>query len=469
MKTLNAAAVASTADAVLLDSICSKAGPMDGVHLVPVLDTGQGSETLIENLRRNAGVPFAATLVLVSRAAVAWARSVVPRLAAAAGPVVLLSRSLKPAEVRQLLATGARDFIAAPHPREELSLRLWRLLSSTAPSPAADNPVPARQHPRLAGLIGHSAAFVQQLDRVPALAGCEAGVLILGETGTGKELFAEALHYLSPRSMHPFVAVNCGALPGELVESELFGHLRGAFTSAHEAQKGLVAQAEGGSLFLDEVDNLPLPAQVKLLRFLQDKQFRAVGSTRPQQADVRVIAASNSNLWSLVARGAFRADLYYRLNVLTLTLPPLRERREDVLPLAEYFRARYAREFQRPVVSFAPTARETIGRHRWPGNVRELQHAIERAVLLAPGAEVRSEDLGLPAGVDGASAVDAEGFQAAKARMVEQFERTYIEELLARHGGNITHAADAAVKNRRAFFELMKKHNIDSERFRGAV
>jgi DNA-binding NtrC family response regulator len=187
------------------------------------------------------------------------------------------------------------------------------------------------------------------------------------------------------------------------------------------------------------------------------------------QADVRVIAASNSDLWSLVARGAFRADLYYRLNVLTLTLPPLRERREDVLPLAEYFRDRFAREFQRPVVAFASTAREVISRHRWPGNVRELQHAMERAVLLAPGAEVRSEDLGLPTGADDASAVDVEGFQAAKARMVEQFERSYIEDLLARHGGNITHAADAAVKNLRAFFELMKKHHIDSERFRGAM
>jgi two-component system response regulator GlrR len=469
MKTLNAVAVATAADAAWLHSICTEAVRSGGVDLVPVLDPGEGSDALVMNLRRRTDAPFTATLLLVSSATVPWARTVVPKLATAAGPVVLLTRGLKPAEVRQLLAAGARDFIAAPHPREELSLRLWRLLSSAPPSPVVTPPVAARRHPRLAGLVGESPALVQQLDRVPALAGCGAGVLILGETGTGKELFAQALHYLSPRSMHPFVAVNCGALPAELVESELFGHLRGAFTSAHEAQKGLVVQAEGGSLFLDEVDSLPLPAQVKLLRFLQDKQFRSVGSTRPQQADVRVIAASNSDLWSLVTRGAFRADLYYRLNVLTLTLPPLRERPEDVMPLAEHFRVRYAHEFQRPVTGFAADARAEIARHRWPGNVRELQHAIERGVLLAPGAEVRGAHLGLPPSGDGGDAADAESFQAAKARMVEQFERGYIEDLLARHGGNITHAADAAVKNRRAFFELMKKHHIDSGRFRGAV
>ena len=326
-------------------------------------------------------------------------------------------------------------------------------------------------HRRLAGLVGRSAAFVRQVQRVAVLAPCNAGVLVQGETGTGKELFAQALHYLSPRAGHPFVAVNCGALPAELVESELFGHTRGAFTNAHEAQKGLVAQAQGGSLFLDEVDSLPLPAQVKLLRFLQDKEYRPVGAARAHTADVRVIAASNVDLWASVQRGAFRADLFYRLNVLTLVLPALRQRPEDLLPLAQHFLERYAREFDRPVRGLSAAAKAAISAHSWPGNVRELQHAIERGVLLATGDEVLCADLCLPgtssstADTEGAS--NPESFRQAKARMVDEFERSYLERLLVRYDGNVTRAAGAAAKNRRAFFELMKKHHIESERFRG--
>ena len=347
--------------------------------------------------------------------------------------------------------------------------------------PAAKDAAPTRQaadpgahaalHPRLARLVGRSALFVQQVQRVSLLAPCNAGVLVQGETGTGKELFAQALHYLSPRAGHPFVAVNCGALPAELVESELFGHARGAFTHAHEAQKGLVAQAQGGSLFLDEVDSLPLPAQVKLLRFLQDKEYRPVGSARGLTADVRLIAASNTDLWAAVQRGAFRADLFYRLNVLTLSLPALRQRPEDLLLLAQHFVERYAREFQRPVCGLSAAAAAAICAHRWPGNVRELQHAIERGVLLAPGDEVLSADLCL-AGAASVAATDdgqdSESFQQAKARLVDEFERNYLEHLLLRYQGNITRAAGAACKNRRAFFELMKKHQIDSGPFRRA-
>lgn len=326
-------------------------------------------------------------------------------------------------------------------------------------------------HRRLAALVGRSPAFMHQVQRVAVLAPCNAGVLVQGESGTGKELFAQALHYLSPRAGHPFVAVNCGALPSDLVESELFGHARGAFTSAHEAQKGLVAQAQGGSLFLDEVDSLPLTAQTKLLRFLQDKEFRPVGAARSQSADVRVIAASNTNLWAAVQRGAFRADLYYRLNVLTLTLPALRDRPEDLLPLGQHFVERYAREFNRPVLRLSVAAAAAICAHDWPGNVRELQHAIERGVLLAPGDEVLCADLCLPAlaGTDGTEAGGpgaAKSFQQAKAWMVEAFERTYLERLLTLHEGNITRAAIDAAKNRRAFFQLMKKHHIDCGRFR---
>jgi len=331
---------------------------------------------------------------------------------------------------------------------------------------AASSAAPPR-HPKLAGLIGSSPAFLRELERIPVVAKCDAGVLILGETGTGKELCAQAVHYLSARASHPWVAVNCGALPADLVEAELFGHVRGAFTHAHESRTGLVAQAAGGTLFLDEVDSMPPLAQVKLLRFLQDKEFRPVGSSRPQRADVRVIAASNVNLGQLAATGAFRPDLYYRLNVLTLTLPALRERAEDLLPLADYFIRHFAREFDRPVSALSESARRAILAHGWPGNVRELQHAIERGVLLAPSHEVLAHDLGIGAeGVPEAPQGDASSFQAAKARAVELFERDYIERLLERHGGNITHAADAAAKNRRAFWQLIRKHGIDSGKYR---
>jgi two-component system response regulator GlrR len=318
---------------------------------------------------------------------------------------------------------------------------------------------------------------VDALSRVPRIADCDAGVLILGETGTGKDLFAQAVHYLSPRAGGPCVAVNCGALPADLVEAELFGHARGAFTSAHETRMGLVGQAEGGTLFLDEVDSLPPMAQVKLLRFLQDKEYRPVGAAKAQRADVRIVAACNVDLAGLCERSAFRTDLYYRLNILALHLPALRDRGADVLALAAHFAAGFARRFRRPVYDFAPAARARLLAHAWPGNVRELEHAIERAVLLADGDAIEAGDLGLPPAQEGAPADGGvsvgspglESFSAAKARAVAQFERRYIEDALAHCAGNITHAADAVAKNRRAFFELMRKHRIDSAAYREAA
>jgi two-component system, NtrC family, response regulator GlrR len=414
--------------------------------------------------------PYLAVLVMVNADSVGWARNVLARLPASAPPPVLILRSLRTAVTREFFGKGAAEFVAWNCRAEELHLRLWRLACNTparSTQAVSGTAVSTSPHPQLAGLIGTSPAFLQQLNKLPLLAACGAGVLILGETGTGKELCAQAVHYLSPRASHPWVAVNCGALPAELVESELFGHVRGAFTHAHETRSGLVAQAAGGTLFLDEVDSMPAPAQVKLLRFLQDKEFRPVGSSRTQQADVRVIAASNGNLAQLAASGAFRSDLYYRLNVLTLSLPPLRDRVEDLLPLAQHFVHRFASEFKRPVYGLSAAAGACITAYRWPGNIRELQHAIERGVLLAPGKELLATDLGIP--MDGAvEMADATGesFHSAKARAVELFERAYIERLLARCSGNITRAANAASKNRRAFWELMRKHGIDSAKYR---
>jgi two-component system response regulator GlrR len=365
-----------------------------------------------------------------------------------------------------IACSGIDDFLFEPCSDEELRVRVHRALGLLAAPREESLPAPASV--RLArNLIGSSRKFLDQVDRLAAYAKCDATVLILGETGTGKEIFAQAVHYTSARAADPWVAVNCGAIPNDLIEDELFGHVRGAYTTAHAHRAGLVKEAEGGSLFLDDVDCLPLPAQAKLLRFLQEREFRAVGSNTVQRANVRVIAATNRDLGQLAARGQFRQDLYFRLNVLPLTLPALRERREDVPRLALHFVRHFARELERPVEGIVPAALQRMMMHDWPGNVRELQHVIERAVLLATDSSLQEADVDVGAPVTEAT-VDS-SFRSMKARVVEDFERGYIEHLLGASGGNVTHAARAAGKNRRAFFALMRKYRIAPEPFRTYV
>ncbi|MGZ5715517.1 MAG: sigma 54-interacting transcriptional regulator, partial [Caldimonas sp.] len=379
-----------------------------------------------------------------------------------AAALIVAGAELDASQLAALLACGVHDFVAIPFSPQELLTRLRRALGLAPGEPAP--PVPLAD-PRLRHFIGSHPSFTAQVAKLPTLASCDASVLILGETGTGKEVCAQAIHYLSARTSRPWVAVNCGAMPTELVENELFGHVKGAYTTAHAGRSGLVREAEGGTLFLDDVDCLPLSAQVKLLRFVQEREYRAVGSNSVQRADVRLIAASNHRLPQMVARGEFRQDLYFRLNVLTLELPPLRERQSDIPALARHFLRRFSERHGRHIVALSARASERLMAHEWPGNVRELQHAIERAVLLASGPTLGENDIeiagALPLGAEDAS------FRAAKDRVVRQFERGYIERLLASCGGNVTHAAAQAGKNRRAFFELMRKHDIAAARFRG--
>jgi len=398
------------------------------------------------------------------------------RLRADRTPVLVLAARLKPGEIERLIAHGASDFLAPESIGPELMVRVRHAIGRIDAAPSLADPAP---DPRVeaalarasagAPLIGCSPAFQRQLRRLPLMAGCDAGVLILGETGTGKELCARAIHYTSKRAGAPWVAVNCGAIPGELVEDELFGHVRGAYTHAHAARSGLVAEAQGGTLFLDEIDALPLPAQAKLLRFLQEKEYRAVGSSTLRHADVRVVAASNGQVDRLVAQGRFRQDLLFRLNVLTLHLPPLRERREDIPALALHFFDRARREAGRPLGGLTPAALRRLLDHDWPGNVRELRHTIERGVLLCEGGLLRPEDIefdGAPP-QDGVTVAD-ESFHDAKARAVQSFERLYLQRTLAASGGNITEAARLAKKDRRAFFELIRKHQIDAAQYRAS-
>jgi len=327
-------------------------------------------------------------------------------------------------------------------------------------------PQPSEEKSGLPQLLGESPAFLAEIRKIPLLAQCDVNVLISGETGTGKELCARAIHYLSPRAGRPFIAVNCGAIPVELVENELFGHERGAFTDASTAQGGLIHEAEGGTLFLDEIACLPLLAQVKLLRFLQDKEYRRLGSTKTQQGDVRVVAAMNIDLEEAVREGKLRQDLYYRLNIIPLVLPPLRERREDIPLLARYFLAKYAAKLNKYVTDCSPDVMQLLVLYEWPGNVRELEHTIERAVVLSEQAVIHKADIILPRV---AAAAHQDSFQEAKAKVIARFERTYIQGLLLAHQGNITKAARAAQKNRRAFWQLMRKHLLDAHSFKSSA
>ena len=343
-------------------------------------------------------------------------------------------------------------------------LRVLRLQQHPAEEEAL--PQPSEEKPGLPQLLGESPAFLAEIRKIPLLAQCDVHVLISGETGTGKELCARAIHYLSPRAGRPFIAVNCGAIPVELVENELFGHERGAFTDASTAQGGLIHEAEGGTLFLDEIACLPLLAQVKLLRFLQDKEYRRLGSTKTQQGDVRVVAAMNIDLEEAVREGKLRQDLYYRLNIIPLVLPPLRERREDIPLLARYFLAKYAARLNKDVTDCSPDVMQLLVLYEWPGNVRELEHTIERAVVLSEQAVIHKADIILPRV---AAAAHQDSFQEAKAKVIAQFERTYIQGLLLAHQGNITKAARAAQKNRRAFWQLMRKHLLDAHSFKSSA
>jgi DNA-binding NtrC family response regulator len=317
------------------------------------------------------------------------------------------------------------------------------------------------------GLVGASPAFREMLAMIPLLGRSGAPILILGETGTGKELCARALHFASRRRDGPFLAVDCAAIPDHLFENEMFGHARGAFTDAVMAQKGVVGMADHGTLFFDEVDSLSLGAQGKLLRFLEDRKYRPLGAERFFEADVRILAATNSRLDELVEARRFRRDLYYRLNVLALELPPLRDRASDIPLLARHFVAEAAREMGIPPPALLDDTLCGLMNHDWPGNVRELQNLMHRAVVLSDGDTLNV--VGLPIGATPVSASTlkaastvktASTFKQAREQAVEAFERTFIEQLLARHGGNITHAAREAAKERRAFGRLVKKHGF---------
>jgi DNA-binding NtrC family response regulator len=308
-------------------------------------------------------------------------------------------------------------------------------------------------------LIGNSPAFEAVLKLIRRMAACDATVLISGETGTGKELAARAIHYFGVRRSAPFIPVNCGALPETLVESELFGHARGAFTDAREARAGVVAQAEGGTLFLDEVEAMGPHAQVALLRYLQEREYRPIGGTLLRGANVRVIASANVDLAAVVSAGMFRQDLLFRLNVLPLSLPPLRDRGDDVTLLTQTFVRRFSHQYGLPLKALDEDSLSFLTRYRWPGNVRELENLIHRQLLLSDSSAIRLVPDGAP------RAAGEPTFREAKAHAIAEFERHYLSRLLARTRGNISLAARLSGKERSRLCKLVKKYGLDRKHF----
>jgi DNA-binding NtrC family response regulator len=366
------------------------------------------------------------------------------------------------AEFVREVARMVDDFMLDPPRPEELDLRIANLLEGGC-SQRKQFHVALEDELGLAQMVGKHPSFQQAVQQIRLFGTSDASILISGETGTGKELFAHAIHSLSQARKGPFIPVDCGALPDHLAENELFGHRRGAFTDAHSDQKGLAAMAEGGTLFLDEIDSLSLASQAKLLRFLQERSYRALGADRYTRANVRVIAATNRCIEEAVRRKEFRNDLYFRLSVLRLNLPSLRERRGDVSLLALHFLANECPKRK----TLSPAALRKLENHTWPGNVRELFNTMQRAIVCVPGPQILPEHLFFNPDVVAAISAGAPAakgdLKSAKRQMIEQFERSYIEQLLARHQGNVTRAACEAGKERRAFGKLVKKYGINGQ------
>jgi len=365
--------------------------------------------------------------------------------------------------IDESLAAGMDDFLFCPLRPVDLVPRVRRLTQPQSDVECSFRARELKARLHLDWIVGESAAWMAVLYKLPKLAASDATILISGETGTGKEVVARAIHQLSSRSKAPFVPINCGAVPESLFENEFFGHMKGAFTDASSSATGLIKEADGGTLFLDEVDALSLSSQVKLLRFLQNQEYRILGSARSMHADVRIIAASNVNLQQQIAAKLFREDLYYRLNVLRLSVPALRARLDDVPILANHFMALYSGISGRYCSRLTPSALQKLLIYSWPGNVRELEAVIHRAVLTVSSSVIHAADIDLPS-LEIAPPSDG-NFNKARSQAVLQFERAYLLRLLAECSGNVSQAARRSGKPRRSLQRLLQKHGLTKTSF----
>ena len=372
----------------------------------------------------------------------------------------------------EAMRKGALDYLPKPFDEHSLLERVEKAVARRGVrAKSTDIERRLRRGEAGRGLIFKSEAFRQTVATIERVATVDATVLIQGESGTGKDLLAHHLHEKSHRADLPFVPVDCAAIPENLVESELFGHVKGAFSGADASKAGLIAIADGGTLFLDEVGELPLAFQAKLLRTIQERQIRKVGGEKYQNVDIRLVAATNRDLRVMVSRGEFREDLFYRLDVVRLDVPPLRERLDDIEPMAKHFIEEFSRRCQTSLIGIDPRAFSVLGAYSWPGNGRQLHNVIERACVLASGPLLTTEDLPGELSEALSTPVDSGGsgmsFQEIKARKLAAFERAYLADLLSRHGGNVTHAARESGMARSALQKLMQRYTIKSSDYRG--
>ncbi|MGV8081557.1 MAG: sigma-54-dependent transcriptional regulator [Syntrophales bacterium] len=379
-------------------------------------------------------------------------------------PVILMTAYASVETAVEALKKGAYDYLTKPLDFDELKMTIRRAMEHLR---LAEENRLLRQNLKSQydgmNLLGHSAAMTRLLDTVAQIAPTEATVLVTGESGTGKELIAGAIHYSSFRKDGPFVKINCAALTESLLESELFGHEKGAFTGADRRKEGKFRQADGGTLFLDEVSEMSLGMQVKLLRVLQEREITRVGGGDVLKVDVRIIAATNRDLRQEISQGRFRDDLYYRLNVVNLAVPPLRERREDIPLLAQHFLSRFAEKNRKAIKGFTPRAMDGLLRYAWPGNVRELMNAIERGVVLARSEWLGEEDMALTfhGGVAPASAAPPEepGL-VVEGTSLDELERAAILKTLEDTGGNKSEAARRLGITRRTLHKKLKQYGL---------
>jgi two-component system NtrC family response regulator len=364
--------------------------------------------------------------------------------------VAIISGQGEKENALRAIGAGAYDFLSKPVEMEEVKFLLKRAFHVAQ----LEREYAAMQQliggDAFEGMQGSSAQMRPVFETIRKVATTDAPVLILGESGTGKEMVAKAIHQRSNHKSGPFIAINCSAIPETLLESELFGHEKGAFTGAHVQRKGRIETASGGTLFLDEIGEIPLPLQVKLLRFLQEQTIERVGGRQEIRINTRVVAATNADLKKSLAAGTFREDLFYRLAVVQMTLPPLRDRDNDVRLLAQFFLSRFAAQVNKPNLSFDPDAIRALNRHDWPGNVRELENCVRRAVIMAEGKRVTAKDLELNSSGLGPNVVTLKDAR-------EAVERQMLTQALKKHGGKIAPAAAELGLSRPTIYELMEK------------
>ncbi len=355
---------------------------------------------------------------------------------------------------------GAFHFVEKPFEFDSLQVMIERALERKALIEESEGlRQTLRQRSTYGSIIGRSKQMQNIFEMIEAVAKSDANILIVGESGTGKELIANAIHYNSHRAKGPFVKVNCAALPKELIESELFGHTKGAFTGAARDKEGLIARANGGSLLLDEIAEMPLELQPKLLRALQERIYYRLGSEKPVEVDFRLICSTNRNPPEAVRSGMLREDLYYRISTITIEVPPLRERAEDIQVLADHFLKSFAQKYTRPLLGFSQTATQVMFNYHWPGNVRELESAIERAVLLSKGDRIEASDLPFSA-TETPQATNNHEFHVPANMKLEDIEREVIFQTLQRTKGNKQAAATALGIYRPRLYSKIRKYNL---------